>query len=106
MHNLYNLKSKLIKELEGFAEQGEITKTSLDAIDKIAHATKNLIKVIEHCEEFDYSNARGGSYTNHNISHADGYSRSEDLRGQVYSLMDKVHDKHTKEELRRLAERV
>lgn len=107
MHNLYNLKTKLIKELEGFAEQNDITKTSLDAIDKIAHATKNLIKVIEDCEEYNYSN-RGNSYADpHRASYAEGYSRSDEhLRNQIYSLMNRTDDSRTKDELRRLAERV
>lgn len=112
MHNLYNLKTKLIKELEGFAEQGELTKTSLDAVDKIAHATKNLIKVIEDCEEYNYSNSRGMSYVDPHMSsynrgsYAEGYSRSEEqLKNQIYSLMDGTTDTRTKEELRKLAER-
>ena len=50
MHKLNHLKTLLIKELEGFADNGSIFKTSLGTIDTLAHATKNIIKIIESCD--------------------------------------------------------
>lgn len=62
MHKLYNLKDKLVKELENY-ESRDLSSGSLDVIDKLAHAAKNLGKVIECCEEDGYSNAYyGNSY--------------------------------------------
>lgn len=109
MHELHNLKDMMIKELEDLGKSGNLSKTSLDTIDKLAHATKNLVKVIECCEEDAYSNARGrysreGAY---DIGHSYGYSRSNDnLRGQLYKLMEMSTDERTRDELRKFIDRI
>lgn len=69
MHDLYKLKETLVKELEEYGKSGEMTKVSLETIDKLAHAAKNVAKVIECCEEEEYSMAMG------RYSRDDGYSR-------------------------------
>lgn len=56
---LYELKEKLMKELKRYAEQ-EISASSLNNIDTLAHAAKNVCKLIEASEEGEYSN--DGSY--------------------------------------------
>ena len=109
MHDLINLKEMLIKELEEHGKSGNLSKTSLDTIDKLAHATKNLAKVIECCEEDSYSNARGrysreGVYDTRNSY---GYSRSNDnLKGQLYKMMEMSSDERTRDELRRFIDRI
>lgn len=75
MHALYNLKDMLCKELEEFGGKGELTAGSLETVDKLAHAIKNLDKIIEAHEEEEYS-SRGGSYE-------DGMSRRS-YRGGSY----------------------
>lgn len=76
MHDLYRLKENLVKELEELGKQ-DLSKSSLDTVDKLAHAAKNVAKVIECCEEDEYSNAMGysrrGGYSRRN-SYADGMS--------------------------------
>lgn len=62
MHDLYKLKETLVKELEEYGKSGDLSKSALEDIDKLAHAAKNVAKVIEACEEEEYSNAMGGSY--------------------------------------------
>lgn len=65
MHELYELKEMLCKELEEYGKKGELTTGSLDVVDKLAHTIKNLQKIIEKYEEDEYSGrsyARGGSY--------------------------------------------
>lgn len=69
MHDLYNLKDKLIKELEEFGRK-ELTESSLKNIDTLAHAAKNIGKVIECCEDEEYSMAMSRGY-----SREGGYSR-------------------------------
>jgi len=59
MHELYNLKDKLVKELEEFGHR-ELSETSLKTIDTLAHAAKNVGKVIECCEDEEYSMAMMG----------------------------------------------
>lgn len=115
MHDLYNLKTMLVKELEEHGKSGNLTKTSLDSIDKLAHAAKNVCKIIECCESDEYSNAMGNrSYARSNMersyadrSYADGYSRSNDnLRGQLYRLMEMSTDERTRDELREFIDRI
>lgn len=63
MHKLYELKEKLCKELESYAEE-KISGSTLKEIDTLAHAIKNICKIIEAKEEEEYSEAyarRGGS---------------------------------------------
>jgi hypothetical protein len=61
MHEIYELKEMLCKELEEYGKKGEMTAGSLDVVDKLAHTIKNLDKIIETYEEEGYS-GRGGSY--------------------------------------------
>lgn len=58
MDALYELKEKLMKELEEYGNK-EMTPGSLEVVDKLAHAVKNLCKVIEAYEDEEYSQ-RGG----------------------------------------------
>ena len=55
MKDLYNLKESLINELSDYGKKGGLTASSLDIIDKLAHAAKNVSKVIECCESDEYS---------------------------------------------------
>lgn len=58
MHELYELKDKLMKELEDYGSK-EMSAGTLEVVDKLAHTVKNLCKIIEEAE---YSEASGGSY--------------------------------------------
>ncbi len=62
MHELYELKEKLMKELEEYGSQ-ELSAGSLEVVDKLSHSIKNICKIIEAYEEDeeDYS-MRGRSY--------------------------------------------
>ena len=62
MHALYNLKEMLCKELEEFGERGDLTAGSLATVDTLAHALKNLDKVIMAKEDEMGQSSRGGSY--------------------------------------------
>ena len=59
MHELYELKNKITEELKSYAKKGDLTASSLAMIDTLAHALKNIDKVIERCEEDEemYSSA-------------------------------------------------
>lgn len=58
MHELYELKDKLMNELAEYGSKDEMTAGTLDVVDKLAHTVKNLCKIIE---EMEYSED-GGSY--------------------------------------------
>lgn len=65
MEELYKLKKMLCKELEEYGRNGEMSTGSLDIVDKLAHAIKNIEKILEAYEEEEGSYAyRGGSYDN------------------------------------------
>lgn len=61
MHELYELKDKLLQELEEYGAK-ELSAGTLDVVDKLSHAVKNLCKIIEMKEEEgEYSgDYRGG----------------------------------------------
>lgn len=88
MHKLHDLKKMLLGELEMFAEKGINNDTDLKRVDMMAHATKNLGKVIEMCEEESGSSFRGGSYRMNSRSYGDrsygdsSYRRRRDSMGR------------------------
>ena len=47
MHALYNLRDMLCKELKSYGSRGDLTSGSLATIDTLAHALKNVDKIIE-----------------------------------------------------------
>lgn len=70
--NLMKLKKMLCKELEEYGSSGnKLSAGTLDVVDKLAHACKNVCKIIESEDEMGYSPADGGSYRR---SYADGVS--------------------------------
>lgn len=100
MEKLNNLKHRLCDELSAFADR-DISSTNLAMIDTLAHATKNICKIIEICEDEEYSNegsyARGrgryakrdamGRYSRDEMSRSygsyDGYSRDEEMVAEM-----------------------
>lgn len=59
MHELYELKEKLMKELEEYGKQ-ELTAGSLEVVDKLSHSIKNICKIIESYEMEEGQSMRGG----------------------------------------------
>lgn len=55
MNDLYKLKEMLCEELEKYGKKGDLNTGGLDVVDKLAHAIKNLNKIIEETEEGGYS---------------------------------------------------
>ena len=108
MHELYELKEKLMKELNEYASQ-EMSAGSLEVIDRLAHAIKNICKIIESAEDegysergnsregysrnrnrYSYEGGQGGSYArgrnSRNMarySREGGYSRTDGMEGLV-----------------------
>ena len=121
MHDIYKLKEMLCEELEEYGRKGEMTPGTLEVVDKLAHAVKNLDKIIETADE-EYSgddmsyrgSYRGRSYRNYdgNMGYArrrDGmgrYSRaSSDLVNQLRQMMPEV-DEETRRDIERLVNRM
>lgn len=51
MHGVYELKKKIIEELEEYGMRNEVKASELPTIDMLAHTAKNLCKLIEMCEQ-------------------------------------------------------
>lgn len=112
MHDIKKLKEMLMEELAEYGKGKELTMGSLDMVDKLAHATKNLCKIVEAGEEEEYSRAdggsmnggsyRGGSYRgSYRGSYADdgvSYRRRRDSMGR-YSREDGYSREEKEDEL-------
>ena len=84
MHKLYELKDTLCNQLEEYADK-DLTAGSLDVVDKLSHAIKNLDKIIEKYEDEEYSNDdsyRGTSYRRNGMSYARGRNARRDSMGR------------------------
>ena len=121
MDALYDLKDLLVKELESYGKKGEMSASVLERVDMLAHATKNLDKIIECMEGDEYSNR--GSYgrysrdSDRGMSRArrrdsmgryasDGYSRHGDLADKLRDMMDDAPDDRTRQEIQRLVSKM
>lgn len=128
MKKLYELKENLCDELESYADKG-INASNLQTIDTLAHAAKNVCKIIESAEEAEYSErgsyadgwsyARGGRGMSRDgrmsnaqrrdsrgrYSSGEGYSRNEDMVAELHELMERA-PAETKGEFKRFIERV
>lgn len=88
MHELMELKEMLCEELEKYGNE-ELTAGSLEVVDKLSHAIKNIGKIIEMYEDEDYSNEyRGDSYRQGSYrgeSYRRGNGRRSSRRGGSYA---------------------
>ena len=129
MHKLYQLKEMLCEELEQYGDRDRLSASTLETIDKLAHATKNVAKVIESCEEEQYSNGMGRGYGR---SYEDRYSRDgyyyddggmsnrrgraangrfvsrdgSDMARKLREMMNEAPDDSARQELQRLADKM
>lgn len=104
MHELYELKEMLCRELEEYGAKGNLSTGTLDVVDKLAHAAKNVGKIIKMCEEDEdkgYSH-RGRSYR----SMPRYYSRNSELIDELEDLMRDAKDERTRHEFKRFIEKL
>ena len=136
MHDLYNLKEMLCKELEAFGKSESVSSSSLDVIDKLAHAIKNIDKVIECKEGGEYSmrgsygygsyeggsnrSMRGGMYSRDGYYYDDGMSHrrgraangrfvsrdGSEMAHKLREMMEDAPDDRTRQEIQRLADKM
>ena len=135
MHELYNLKEMLCEELSNYGKSRELSPSSLEMIDILAHACKNVCKIIESKEEESYSrdggsyrSYDGGSYYGNSSRYSrDGYyydgggmsgRRGRAANGRFISrdgsemahklreMMEEASDESVKRELQKLADKM
>lgn len=126
MHKLYELKDKLMKELEEYADNGKFSKDDVEAIKYTASAIDHICNIMEDGDEeyssmYPYAYEGGGnrSYARgmRNSSYARGrnvrrdamgrYSRAgEDIAEQLRGMMTDAPNEHIRMEIERLANKV
>lgn len=122
MHKLHELKEMLCDELETYGAKGKLDANSLEIVDKLAHAIKNIDKILEggeysnyYMDGRSYTDGRnytdGRSYTDGSYRGrkrdsmgryaSEGYSRAhEDIVHELRGMMDDVRDEHTRQEFK------
>ena len=127
MHKLKELKQQIIEELEARSEKGISSMNDLKEIDCLAHAGKNLGKLIEMCEEEEsgssfrmmpysrrsYYDREGssyrrrrdsmGRYARDGRSYDDGYAEAS---GEMHATLETMLRNAKSEEERRTIERM
>ena len=84
MHELYELKEKLMRELEDYSKNGKFSKEDVEAIKYITSAIDHICNITER-EEGEYSENMGGSYgrgSSYRGSSYRGNGRSSYARGR------------------------
>lgn len=116
MHKIYELRERIRKELEEYGAKEKLDLPTLDIIDKLAHAGKNIDKILENCEMEGYSETgmsrrmypdysmNGSSYARGRGRYAGrdsmgrysggyGYSRAEDaMDSMIMELRELMRD--------------
>lgn len=124
MHELYELKDKLCKELKKYSKD-DVTTNNLSVIDTLSHAIKNLDKIIEKYEEEEsgsygynsYRNGRGNSYARGRGRNArrdnmgryasdSGYSRHGDMVEQLREMMLDAPTEEIRKEYEKMISRI
>lgn len=105
MHKLYDLKDMLCEELEEYGEKGKLDVGSLDVVDKLAHAIKNIDKILEAGDEeyysrgMSYARGRGRSYARKRDSMG-RYSRDNDgFMMDLRELMEDAPNDHVRQKI-------
>lgn len=135
MDELYDLKEMLCEELKQYGQK-DLTAGSLEVVDKLAHTIKNLDKIMEEYDDgysmrsrYYYDGEEGGGMSNrggyrggnrgsYNNQHSMAqrrdtmgryssrrYSR-DGLADKLRDLMEDAPDEHSKEEIRKLADKM
>ena len=91
MHKLYELKEKLMRELEDYSENGKFSKEDVEAIKYITSAIDHICNIMEDADKEGYSEDMmrmgGGSDRRGNRSYARGRGGDarRDSRGRYSS---------------------
>ena len=81
MNELYELKDKLCKELKKYSGE-EVTTNTLEVVDKLSHAIKNIDKIIDKYEEEEGASYGYNSYDGSYRGGRRGYNNNSYARGR------------------------
>ena len=125
MHKLHELKEMLCEELKRYGHK-DLTAGSLEVVDRLAHTIKNLDKIIDEYDDgysmrsryyYDgedgerhdrsYNNQHSMARRRDSMGRYSGRRYSRDgLADKLRELMEEAPDDHSKEEIRKLADRM
>lgn len=91
MHKLYELKEKLMDEMEAYSENGKYSKEDVESIKYLSSAVDHICNIIERCEEEEYSMT--GSYYadgSYDGSYARGDSRGGNRGGRSNAMYSRA----------------
>lgn len=108
MHKLYDLKEKLIEELEDFANMDKFSKDDVESIKYMSSAVDHLCNIID---EYDGSYARGrrGNVRRDTMGRysREGYSRAmDDMTNEIHRLMKDAPNDQVRRELQILSDKL
>jgi len=134
MEKLYNLKERLLKELEGYDNKSTFNTNDLMAVKTAASAVDHICNVIKDCEEEGGYSSRGYAYgMDHSVepgrdmsyrtsyargrrgaprdamgrySGEMGYSRHGDPADMLREVMEQAPDEQTRRELERIMQKM
>lgn len=121
MNELYELKEMLCKELKEYGKDGgKLSTGSLDTVDKLAHAIKNIDRIIDTYEEDGHSGRYPywpGSYDDGNRRsyaqrrdsrgrYSSRYSRDGGMVDELRELMQESPDERTRQEFQRFISKI
>ncbi len=112
MHKLYELKEKLMKELEDYAENGKFSEKDVESIKYITSSIDHICNIMEDSDEYsgavynDGMSMRAGNYNRGGSSYARGRGRNakRDSMGRYSSRMYSGDNSMIITELRELME--
>lgn len=119
MHELHELKEMLCEELKEYGSKDKMDVGGLEIVDKLAHAIKNIDKIIEAYDDSEYSMMGGNSYADGNRRYYNNrsYARRRDSMGrysrageemvtELRELMEEAPNDHIKQEFRKLIQKI
>lgn len=119
MHKLEQLKETLCRELEEYGERDNLDVGGLDVVDKLAHAIKNIDKIIQ-ADGYSgrtyrsYDDGRSYRYDDGHSMRGRGRNAKRDAMGRYSSgdmvselrrLIDDAPDEQTRMDLERMMQR-
>ena len=120
MHELYDLRETLCKQLRAFSKKNEVTGQSLEMVDTLAHSIKNIDKIIEKDEEMDgvsmdaYRGRSGRSmyrgnyegYDDSNRGRSYDRGRGENMVSELREMMKDTQDERKRMEIQKLISKI
>lgn len=113
MDKLYELKDKLMKELEDYSQNGKFSKEDVEIIKYMASAVDHLCNIMDGDEGYSgrymgnvYADGRGSSFRRSYKRDSMGrYSRNA-LADRMRDLMADAPDDRTRQEIQRMVDKL